>query len=380
MDSHELFEKIKVMKCSKCHETDHASDAIFCHMCGERLKRTNPLAIILPILGVLSFILILIWLFNSSSSQSHVNPGYVVLEEPVVVDDDYDDLNYNHTDNTEVGSNQTVVIDDDYDDLNNNHTNYNEVGSNQTNVTRIIINGEDVGDEYVSSGNSVVIIDNNLCFTNNNSVNRVFAITNRYTQLNIENAFDVYVCDTASRITITCNENAMPEVVEAEGGNKLIIRNKSTNTNGLSQVTIPYNPNLTNIRISGASMFNSNHALKGRSIKIDLSGSSNLNCNIEANELNLHLEGSSKANLSGRVGIINLNLGGSSNLASRMVGNGYALICDNCNGSMSGSSDAYFHCDGNINVSLIGASNLYYSGNAIISGSSTSGSSEIIPY
>ena len=340
------------MRCPKCHETDHASDAIFCHMCGERLKRTNPLAIILPILGVLTFIIILIWLLNSSSSQSHVSPGYVVPAEPV------------RTGNNSVTGNY-------FDE---------ESNTNQQTVTKITINGEDVSDTYLSGGNSVVIIDNNLHFTNNNSVNRVFAITNRYTQLNIENAFEVYVSDTASRITISSNENAMPEVVEAEGGNKLTIRNKSTSTYGLSQVTIPYNPNLTNIRISGASIFNSNHALKGQSVKIDLSGSSNLNCNIEANELNLHLEGSSEANLSGRAGIINLKLGGSSSLTSRIAGNGYTLACDNCNGSMSGSSDAYFHCDGNINVSLTGASNLYYSGNAVISGSSTSGSSEIIPY
>lgn len=342
------------MRCPKCHETDHASDAIFCHMCGERLKRTNPLAIILPILGVLSFILILIWLFNSSSSQSHIKsePGYAVPTEPKRTENNSVTGNYSHE-----GSDK-----------------------NQPIVSKITINGKDVPDTWSSGGNSVVIIDDNLYFTNENSVNRVYAITNRYTQLNIENAFEVYVSDTASRITILSNENAMPEVVEAEGGNKLIIRNKSTNAYGLSQVTIPYNPNLTNIRISGASMFSSNHVLKGRNIKIDLSGSSNLNCNIEANELNLHIGGSSQANLSGRVGIINLNLGGASNLASRMIGNCYALTCDNCNGSMSGSSQAFIHCDGNINVSLTGASNLYYSGNAVISGSSTSGASEIIPY
>ena len=313
------------MRCPKCHETDHASDAIFCHMCGERLKRTNPLAIILPILGVLTFIIIIICLFNSSGSQSHVSPGYVVPAEPV------------RTGNNSVTGN--------YFDEGNN--------TNQQTITKITINGEDVSDTYLSGGNSVVIIDNNLHFTNNNSVNRFFAITNRYTQLNIENAFEVYVSDTASRITISSNENAMPEVVEAEGGNKLIIRNK---------------------------LFNSNHALKGRSIKIDLSGSSNLNCNIEANELNLHLEGSSEANLSGRVGIINIKLGGSSSLTSRIAGNGYTLACDNCNGSMSGSSEAYIHCERSISVNLSGASDLHYSGNADISGSFTSGSSEILSY
>jgi len=368
------------MKCPKCGETDHASDAVFCHICGERLNSPKKKILVLSILAVITIIIILIALFSSGGSNTNEyngGNGYIVSEEPVVVVNGNNDLNNNHT---EDGLNQTVIIDDDYDDLNNNHTYYDEGGSNQTNVTRIIINGEDVSDTYLSGGNSVVIIDNNLHFTNNNSVNRFIAITNRYTQLNIENAFEVYVSDTASRITISSNENAMPEVVEAEGGNKLIIRNKSTSTYGLSQVTIPYNPNLTNIRISGASIFNSNHTLKGQSVKIDLSGSCNLNCNIEANELNLHLEGSSEANLSGRVGIINLKLGGSSSLTSRIAGNGYTLACDNCNGSMSGSSEAYFHCERSISVNLSGASDLHYSGNADISGSVISGSSEILPY
>ena len=30
------------MRCPKCHETDHASNAIFCHMCGSRLEKRKP--------------------------------------------------------------------------------------------------------------------------------------------------------------------------------------------------------------------------------------------------------------------------------------------------------------------------------------------------
>ena len=56
----------------------------------------------------------------------------------------------------------------------------------------------------------------------------------------------------------------------------------------------------------------------------------------------------------------------------------YALVTGNCEGSLSGSSDAYIHCDGFISVDLSGASTLYYTGSARTSGSSTSGSSNIV--
>lgn len=42
------------MKCHNCNETNHAPDAIFCHMCGERLKRkkSGVLWVVLLLLGL----------------------------------------------------------------------------------------------------------------------------------------------------------------------------------------------------------------------------------------------------------------------------------------------------------------------------------------
>lgn len=361
-------------------------------------KSTNKKIIFLSLLGVLAFIIMLIAIFSSGGSNSNEYNGgnrYVISEEPVVIEDDYIDLNQNHTDYNKGGSDQTVVIDDDYNDLDNNYTNYDEGGANQTNVTRIIINGEDVSDEFLSNGNSIVITNNNMSFTSNNYVKYVYN-NNNYTKLEVKNAFEVIVCDTASQITIMADESVRPEVVVNREG-KLIIRNKSSNMNGVPKVTLPYNPYLTSVLLSGASSFSSHHALEGDRVKLDLSGSSSFYCdihsadidiqltgtasvvsNVFATEFHIDMGGSSTASLTGQVLSLKLDLGGSSNMNSKAVANRYSFVCDNCNGSMSGYSAAYIHCDRNINVNLSGASSLHYSGDAITSGSSTSSASSII--
>ena len=111
---------------------------------------------------------------------------------------------------------------------------------------------------------------------------------------------------------------------------------------------------------------------------MDLSGSSSVKGNVTASELELDMSGASDAMLTGQVSTLKLGLSGASSLKRSIDGSHYAFVCDNCEGSMSGSSDAYIHCDGSITVSLSGASDLYYTGSAVTRGSSTSGSSNIV--
>ena len=61
----------------------------------------------------------------------------------------------------------------------------------------------------------------------------------------------------------------------------------------------------------------------------------------------------------------------------KVVGSRYALVCDQCEGEMSGGSDAYIHCDGSIKVNLSGGSELHYTGNAATSGCTSSGGSNV---
>ena len=64
--------------------------------------------------------------------------------------------------------------------------------------------------------------------------------------------------------------------------------------------------------------------------------------------------------------------------AKQIVENRYGLVCDQCEGSITGASNAYIHCDGNIRVSLSGASDLHYTRDANTTGSTTSVASNII--
>jgi hypothetical protein len=244
-----------------------------------------------------------------------------------------------------------------------------------------------------------------------------FNIEGSYTELQVENGFDVTVSDAATAITITAGENVMPKVLVEKVGNKLRIHLKPTASSYGSEmkVILPYNADLTSVDLSGASEFHSEYSLAGDKVDVDLSGASTFDCNISADELeidmsgasdfygaiyadeidmelsgaskiegqitaidlDLELSGASDATLEGVVGKLEVNLSGASNIIEKIVGNRYALICDQCEGEMSGGSNAYIHCDGSIKVSLSGGSELHYTGDAATTGSECSGGSII---
>ncbi len=211
-------------------------------------------------------------------------------------------------------------------------------------------------------------------------ITQKFSIDGTYTELEVEDAFDVVVSDTATMISITAGENVMPKVRVVNNGDKLSIYLKGWASNRGKDMTviIPYNADLKKVDLSGASDFYSEFPLTGQNVEIELSGSSSVKGNVTASELELDMSGASDAMLTGQVSTLKLGLSGASSLKRSIVGSHYAFVCDNCEGSMSGSSDAYIHCDGSITVSLSGASDLYYTGSAVTRGSSTSGSSNIV--
>ena len=230
-------------------------------------------------------------------------------------------------------------------------------------------------------------------------ITQKFNIDGTYTELVVGDAFDVIFSDTATSITVTAGENVMPKVKVNRNGNKLNIFLKGWATNRGKEMTVilPYNSDLCSVDLAGASSFHTDFPLKAKTIEIelsgasdfygdieaeqiemDLSGSSDINGNIVADELELDMSGASDATLVGQVSTLKLGLSGSSSLKRSIVGSHYAFACDNCEGSMSGSSEAYIHCDGSITVSLSGASDLYYTGSAVTRGSNTSGGSNLV--
>lgn len=230
-------------------------------------------------------------------------------------------------------------------------------------------------------------------------VTREFKIDGSYTELEVENAFDVVVSDTVSDIVITAGENIMPKIIVDKSGSKLKIRLKAlTRTFGSEmKVILPYSADLVDVELSGACELRTGFPLKGQKVSVDLSASSNFYGDIEASKVELdlsgasetrgsvsatllgvELSGASEATLMGEVTTLQVEISGASNIIKRIVGNRYALVCDECRGSISGSSEAYIHCDGSIKVDLSGDSELHYTGNAATTGSSNSGGSSII--
>ena len=248
-------------------------------------------------------------------------------------------------------------------------------------------------------------------------VTQDFNIDGSYIELQVEDGFEVTVSDVATAITITAGENVMPKVVVEKVGNKLCIHLKpmASSYGSEMKVTLPYNADLTSVDLFGASEFHSEFGLDGQKVDVDLSGASEFYCDlyadeveidlsgaseffgdVEADEIDMDLSGASKiegyvaatdldielsgasdATLEGQITELEINLSGASNIIEKVFENRYALICDRCEGEMSGASDAYIHCDGSIKVILSGGSELHYTGNAATTGSECSGGSVI---
>lgn len=249
-------------------------------------------------------------------------------------------------------------------------------------------------------------------------ITKDFNVPGAYTELEVHNAFDVTVSNAVDVITITVGENVMPKVVVEVVDNTLKIRLKSMSNvyGGEMKALIPYNANLTSVDLSGASEFHSEYGLYGQKVDVELSGASNFYCDIDAdevdidisgasdffgdiwaneidmdlsgasnikgdvsaNDLDLELSGASDAKIVGQIGTLKVNLSGASNIVKQIVENRYGLVCNRCEGTIAGSSNAYIHCDGSIKVNISGSSELHFTGTAFTGDSSTSGGSNII--
>ena len=265
----------------------------------------------------------------------------------------------------------------------------------------------------------VVFCGCNKITLSGHDITKEFSINGTYTELEVSNGFDVTVNNAVSQITVTTDENVMPKVVVEKIGEKLKIYLKPLTVNtGLDlKVEIPYNVDLRKVNLSGASEFHSDYGLAGGEVDVDMSGKSGFYSDIYADEvdidmsggseffgdidadqidmdlsgsssiegyvsaidLDVNLSGGSDAILEGEVVKLEIELSGASRIVKKVFGNRYALACDYLEGSMSGGSEAYIHCDSRVCVDLSGASNLYYTGNGISSGcGSTTGGSSII--
>ena len=248
-------------------------------------------------------------------------------------------------------------------------------------------------------------------------ITKDFSISGAYNALEVEDAFDVTVSDLATQVTITAGEKVMPNVVveTVDSTLKIYLKGWHTNLGKDMTVILPYNFDLRSVDLSGASEFHSEYGLEGQKVEVELSGASDFYCDIDADEvdinlsgasnfigevltdeiemdltgssnikgyvealdLDLEMSGASDATLEGQVDMLTINLSGASNIKKTVNGNRYGLVCDQCEGSVTGASNVYIHCDGTIKVSLSGASDLHFTGSAFTGDCTTSGGSDI---
>ena len=248
-------------------------------------------------------------------------------------------------------------------------------------------------------------------------ITKDFSISGAYNALEVEDAFNVTVSEEATQVTITAGENIMPNVVVETVDSTLKIYLKGWHTNlGKDMIVIlPYNFDLRSVDLSGASEFHSEYGLEGNKVEVELSGASDFYCDIDADEvdinlsgasnfigevladeiemdltgssnikgyvealdLDLELSGASDATLEGQVDMLMINLSGASNIKKTINGNRYGFTCDQCEGTITGASNVYIHCDGTIKVNLSGASDLHFTGDAFTGDCTTSGGSDI---
>ena len=267
-----------------------------------------------------------------------------------------------------------------------------------------------------------------------------FMVSSNYEELVVNDGFEVEFSEEAADILITVDEDLLSKVVVRERDGELTIGLKPfTSAHGSPlKAVLPYNRNIDEITLTGASVLRSARPIEGEELSIRLSGASELEAELNADEIDMELSGASVANvnvsgicteldveLSGASVLrsarpiegedLSFNLSGASQLEAELsadeidmelLGASVAKISGVCaeldvelsgaseivsqhdahyrfaagraEGSMSGSSKMALHCDGNIDVRLSGSSIIRYTGDARTGGCTLSGGSSIV--
>ena len=209
-------------------------------------------------------------------------------------------------------------------------------------------------------------------------ISKDFSISGTYTELEVEDAFEVTVSDVATQVTVTAGENIMPNVMVETVENILKIYLKGWHSNrgtDMKVINCDIDADEVDIDMSGASDFFGD--ILADEVEMDLTGASKIKGYVEALDLDLEMSGASEATFEGQVDMLKINLSGASDIKKTINGNKYGFACNQCEGTLSGASNVYIHCDGTIKVNLSGASDLHFTGDAFTGDCTSSGGSNV---
>ena len=184
-----------------------------------------------------------------------------------------------------------------------------------------------------------------------------YPIGGTYTELDVSNAFQVTTSETATEpvAVVTIGEKAHQYVQVEVKGNTLYIGIKKWNfiSNEKATVVLPANPDLKELRLSGASSFNG--TLSEDNTRMKLSGASRFEGTVYAEESHVELSGASYATINGYcMDELDIDISGASVL------DGVRFPCTKISGEVSGASHANVTCCESLKVDVSGASEIEY--------------------
>ena len=196
-----------------------------------------------------------------------------------------------------------------------------------------------------------------------------------FTQLDVENAFEVDVTYSATQelITVEAPENLHEfiEVNVVSGKLKVHFKhNKNISCNTAIKIHIT-TAELDGFDISGASKVVLNNPLNSTEFDLEASGASEFEGEVNVTNGDIKLSGASKVEINGTALDAFIELSGASVIRK------YEFEIETLDIKLSGASNAYLTILNSMSVELSGASTLNYKGDPVISQINTSGASNI---
>jgi hypothetical protein len=191
-----------------------------------------------------------------------------------------------------------------------------------------------------------------------------------YSGIEAEAAINVVFSDSVKCLLVIGDSAVVPYVEARVDDDELHLGYKknvtiSGNFDGIT-IFVPYNAKIKKIDISGASSFISQRPLVGSRFQVDVAGASQVVCYFDMPDGSLKAEvsGASQLKVNGAVQHLEADISGASQVISNEEHGQYTFTAGDAKVDISGASQMQFHCDGNLEGDVSGASLLTYTGKA----------------
>ncbi len=179
----------------------------------------------------------------------------------------------------------------------------------------------------------------------------------RFNEIYISGNFEINLEKAKQEgVIIEADENLEPLIKTSVNGNRLTISSdKKLISIKKIKVTIHYNK-LSEIDISGATLFKSNDLVEAKDLSLKLGGAGVIDLKLKANNLNAELSGAGLVKLNGYVTNSRISLSGAGGLDA------YGLETNNCTIDVSGIGGAKINVKGKLDANITGVGGIEYIG------------------